>query len=60
MSELERGSAEEEFVAFPLHCLIAVYHGVGELDMAIDELTRNGFGDGDIRKFIGEEGVKEL
>ena len=49
-----------DFVATPLHNLVAVFHGVDSLNLAIKELKENGFARGDIRSFIGQEGIHEL
>ena len=60
MSESKSEAAAKGFVAFPVNCLVSVFHSVDALDLVIDELTKKGFAGEDIRSFVGEEGIQEL
>ena len=59
MSENERRT-NEDFVAFPVNSLVAVFHRVDSLNEVIEELTKTGFGRDEMRSFIGEAGMQEL
>ena len=59
MSETKR-QPSKDFVAFPVHSLIAAFHSTEALNEVVDELKKNGFADEAIRSFIGEEGIREL
>src|SRR4051794_39825442 len=53
-------SGANDFVAFPLHCLVGVFHSIDAVNRVIDELTKNGIESEDIRSFIGEAGIRDL
>ena len=52
--------ASGEFVATPLHNIVAAFHSADSMNAAIGELEKNGFARADIRSFVGQEGMKEL
>ncbi len=60
MSNSKHESSAEGFVAFPVHSLVAAFHSKDAMHGVIDELTKNGFAGGDIRSFLGEEGIREM
>ena len=60
MNNNERQSGANEFVAFPLHSLVAVFHSADELNVALGELKEEGFAPDEMRSFVGEEGMREM
>jgi len=60
MSEDEERTRAEDFVVYPLHNLIAVFHGVDSLNVAMNDLKENGFARDDMRSFIGQEGIQGM
>ena len=60
MNESERGSGAGGFVAFPIHSLVAVFHSVDKLNVAMGELKEQGFARDEVRSFVGEGGMQEM
>jgi hypothetical protein len=60
MTETEHVKPPDDFVAFPIHNLVAVFHGSASMNSALSELETNGFAAKDIRSFVGQEGMNEL
>lgn len=59
MSDSKHGS-NDDFVVFPIHSLIAAFHDVESMKLAIRELKDNGFAPDDIRSFVGQEGIEQM
>jgi len=59
MSESEPQKSVDDFVAYPLHSLVAVFHGADSLKAAVHELKKNGFERDDMRSFVGQKGMQE-
>jgi hypothetical protein len=51
---------KEDFVAFPVNNLVAVFEDVESLNATVNELQGNGFAEDEIRSFVGEEGIAKL
>jgi hypothetical protein len=60
MNESDLDSTGDDFVLFPIHSLIAAFHNVDSLKEVMRELKKNGFASGDMRSFVGREGMQEL
>ena len=54
-SELEPGTGD--FIVFPANSLVAVFHGVDMMSVAVNELKEEGFTSGDMRSFTGQAGM---
>ena len=53
-------TSDTDFVAFPIHNLVGVFHSADALNSVVAELEENGFAGDAMRSFSGEEGVKEM
>lgn len=57
MSESEPVQRAE---VFPTHSLVAAFHSVDAMNAAIDELSKQGFAQNEMRSFAGEEGMNKI